>query len=63
MNMREHTNAEGGQILLKFQYIKAGGKHSNQWFLKDYLFCSPYLHNINDGHVSNSDSGNDKRSQ
>jgi hypothetical protein len=34
MNMREHTNAQGGQILLKFQYIKAGGKYSNQGSLK-----------------------------
>jgi hypothetical protein len=34
MNMREHTNAQGGQILLKFLYIKAGGKYSNQGSLK-----------------------------
>jgi hypothetical protein len=31
--MREHTNTQGCQILLKFQYIKTGGKYSNQWSL------------------------------
>jgi hypothetical protein len=47
--MREHTNAQDCQILLKFQYIKAGGKYSNQWPLRDYSFRSNYLQNVNNG--------------
>jgi hypothetical protein len=32
--MREHIITQGCQILLKLQYIKTGGKYSNQWSIK-----------------------------